>query len=126
MGIDFKQGERGVCCGKIDDAGAADLRVVADAAEEPVRDARRAAAAQSDLRGAVLVNGNLHDLGGAGDDDAEFFFGKELQAQKDAEAGTERRREQAGTRGGADESERAISMTWVRAAGPWPMMMSSL
>jgi len=49
-----------------------------------------------------------------------------LEAEEDAEAGAERRGEQAGRVVAATKVKGRISMTWVRAAGPWPMMMSSL
>ena len=88
------------------DARAAHLRVVAHAAQQAVGNARRAARAQRNLRRAVGVDGNLHHLGGALDDDAQFLFGVKLQAQQNAEARAQRRTQQAGPRGGADERER--------------------
>jgi len=52
-------------------------------------------------------------------DDAQFFFGVKLQAQQNAETRAQRRREQAGPRGGPMKVKGLISITWVRAAGPW-------
>ena len=46
------------------------------------------------------------DFGGALDDDPQVVVGIELQPQQDAEARTQRRGEQAGTGGRADEGER--------------------
>ena len=85
----------------------ADFGVVADAAQQAVGDARSAARTHGDFGGAVLVDGDADDLGGAGDDDAQLVVGVELQAEKDSEARAERRREQAGARGGGDEGEGA-------------------
>ena len=56
----------------------------------------------------------------------QIFVRVELQPQHDAEARAQRRRKQPGPRGGADKGERRTSSVWVRADGPWPMMMSSL
>ena len=79
--------------------------VVADAAQQAVGDARCAAGAHGDFGGAVAVDGDAEDFGGALDDEAEFVVGVELEAQQDAEAGAQRRGEQAGARGGGDEGE---------------------
>ena len=49
--------------------------------------------------------GTLHHFGGALDDEAQLVVGVELEAQQDAEARAQRRREQAGARGGGDEGE---------------------
>ena len=103
--IDFQHGEGGVGGGPVDDARAAHLGVVAHAAQQAVGNARRAAGTKSDFRGAVLVDGNLHHFSGAGDDEAELFFGVELKAEQNAEAGPQGRGEQAGPGGGADEGE---------------------
>ncbi len=85
--------------------GGADLGVVADAAQQAVGDARGAAGAHGDLGGAVAVDGNAEDFGGALDDEAELVVGVELEAQEDAEARAQRRGEQAGAGGGGDEGE---------------------
>ena len=55
--VDFEQGERGLRGGAVDDAGGADLGVVADAAQQAVGDARSAAGTQRNLRRAVLIDG---------------------------------------------------------------------
>ena len=39
---------------------------------------------------AILVDGDLHDFGRARDDEAEFFFVIELEAEQDAEAAPQR------------------------------------
>ena len=105
VGIHFEQGEGCVGGGAVDGAGAADLRVVADAAQEAIGDAWSAAGAQCDFGGAVCVDGDTQDLGGALDDEAEFVLGVELQAQEDAEARTQWRTEESGPGGGAHEGE---------------------
>ena len=106
---------------------APDLGEVADSTQKAVGDARGSAAAHGDFGGAVLVDFDVHDVGGAGDDEAEVFVGIELEAEEDAEAGAERRAERRpGRVAAATKVKGRISMTWVRAAGPWPMMMSSL
>jgi len=93
--------------------------------EQAVGDAWRAAGAHGDLGGAVGVDGDVQDFGGAPDDETELVVGVELQAQQDAEAAAQRRRQQAGRVVAPTKVKGLISMTWVRAAGPWPMMMSS-
>ena len=85
----------------------ADFGVVADAAQQAVGDAGSAARTHGDLGGAVLVDGDADDLGGAGDDDAQLVVGVELQAEEDSEAASQGRRQQAGARGGGDEGEGA-------------------
>ncbi len=97
----------------------ADLGIVADAAQQAVGDARCATGAQGDLRRAVGIDGDLHHLGGAFDDEAEFLFGVELEAEQDAKTGAQGRAEQAGTGVAPINVKGRISMTWVRAAGPW-------
>ena len=87
VGIDFKHFEGGHGGGAVDLAGCANLGVIADAAEEAVGDAGCAAGTHGDLGGAVAVDGDVEDFGGAFDDPAEFVVGVELEAEKDAEAG---------------------------------------
>jgi hypothetical protein len=105
VGVDFEEGEGSLGGCAVDATGGADFGEVADAAEEAVGDAGCAAGAHGDLGGAVAVDGDAEDFGGALDYPAEFVVGIELEAEKDAEAGAERRREQAGARGGSDEGE---------------------
>ncbi len=105
VGVDFEEFEGGVGGGAVDDAGGADLGVVADAAQETVGDARGAAGTHGDFGGAIAVDGDVEDFGGALDDETELVVGVELQAQQDAEAGAHGRAEQAGARGGGDEGE---------------------
>jgi hypothetical protein len=99
--------------------------VVADAAQQAVGDAWRAAGAHGDLGGAVAVDGHAEDVGRALDDEAELVVGVELQAQQDAEARAQRRREQAGARGGGDEGEGLDVQLEGARGGPGPIMMSS-
>lgn len=91
--------------GSVDVARAANLGVVADAAQEAVGDAWCASGANSDFDGAVVVDGDVEDFGGALDDEAKIVVGVEVKAEKDSEAGAERRGEQAGPRGGGDKGE---------------------
>ena len=60
--------------------------------------------------------GHADDFGGALDDEAQLVVGVELQAQQDAEARAQRRREQAGARGGGDEGE-GLDLHHVGARG---------
>jgi hypothetical protein len=105
MGVDFEEFEGGYGGGAVDVAGGADFGEVADAAEKAVGDAGCATGAHSDFGGAVVVDGDAQDFGGALDDPAEFVVGVELEAEKDAEAGAERGRQEARAGSGRDEGE---------------------
>ena len=104
--VDLEQRERLVGGGVRHDAGPADLGPVADAAQQPVGDARRAAAARGDRERAGLVDPHVEDLGRAVDDAREVGGRVGLEPVLDAEAVAQRRREQPGARRRADERER--------------------
>ena len=116
VGVDFKEGEGGLCGGEVDNAGGADLGVVADAAEEAVGDARGSAGAHGYFGGAVLVDGDTEDFGGALDHEAKLVVGVELQAQQDAEAAAQGGGEHAGSGGGCDKGE-GTNLHHVRPCG---------
>jgi len=92
----------------------ANLRVVANAAKQPVGDTRRSAGTKGNFSSAILIDGNLHHLCRAGDDEAKFLFGVELETQQNAKARTQGRRKQAGPGSGANKSEGA-NLHHVRA-----------
>src|SRR5688572_17557698 len=71
------------------------LREVAHPAQQAVGDARRAAAAARDLLGAVLVDGDPQQLRRAPDDGRQVPGLVEVEAVDDAEAGSQRRGDQA-------------------------------
>src|SRR5690606_21530376 len=84
---------------------AGDLGVVADAPQEPLRDAHRAAGAPADLEGGVGVEGVAearrvlrHALG-------QLLARVELEVLDDAEAAAQRPGDEPRSRGGADERE---------------------
>src|SRR3954469_6587451 len=104
--VDLEQLERGVGRRAVDDAGAADLGPVAHALEQPVGDARRAAAALGDRPPAAVVERHAEDRRRAPDDPREVVGAVGLEAVLDAEAVAQRRREQPGPRRRADERER--------------------
>src|SRR3954471_665999 len=81
------------------------LGEVADASQQPVGDARRAARSFGDLLRAVLVDVDLHHLGGAVDDLLEVGGGIEVEPHLDPEPRTHRRSEHAESGGGADQGE---------------------
>ena len=85
MGVDFEEFEGGYGGGAVDVAGGADFGEVADAAEEAVGDARCSSGAHGDFGGAVVVDGDAEDFGGALDYPAELIVGVELEAKEDAE-----------------------------------------
>src|ERR1017187_1209648 len=84
VSIHFKHGEGGFGGRKVDRARAAHLRIVANAAQQAIRNARRSARAQRNLSGAILIDRNLHPFRGAGNDEAKFIFRVKLQAQQNA------------------------------------------
>ena len=86
-------------------ARAAHLGVVAHALEQPVGHARRAARAARDRARAGPVDLDAEDPGRALDDVGEVVRVVEVEPVRDAEAVAQRRREQAGARGGADQRE---------------------
>ena len=64
--------------------------VVAHPAQQAVGDARRAARARGDARGAIDVDGHAEDAGRTRDDFLELADGIELEALHDAEAVSQR------------------------------------
>ena len=89
-----------------DRAVGPDLRVVADAAEQAIGDARRATRTARDFVGRFRLDADAEDPRGATYDLADVLFGVVVEPMDDAEAGAQRRRQQAGARRGADERER--------------------
>ena len=81
------------------------FRKIADAAQQTVRDARRAAAAASDFGGAFLVHRDAENFRGPLHDSQQIFGRIKFQAMHDAKARPQRRHDQACARGGADQRE---------------------
>ena len=79
---------------------------VAHAAQDAVRDARRAARAARDLLGGVVGDLDAEDARRAVDDRAELAGVVVVEPERHAEAVAQRRRQQAGARRRADERER--------------------
>ena len=88
-----------------DRAVGAHLRVVADAAQQPVDDARRAARPLGDLGRGGRVDRHVQDPRRAADDFLEVRRRVELEAVDDAEARAQRRGQQPGARRRADQRE---------------------
>ena len=116
VGVHFEhfEGVFGGCA--VDFAGAANLSVIANAAQEAVGDARSSAGTHGDFGSSWGIDGNVEDFGRALDDGAEIFVGVELQTQEDSEAGAQGRGQQAGARGGTDEGE-GLDVHDMRARG---------
>jgi len=114
--IDFQHLERRFRGGEIDVSGGADLRVVADSAEQAIGDAGRASGTAGDFGGAFAIDFHAEDFCGTLDDDAEIIVRVELEAQQKAEARAQRGGEQARARGGSDESE-GLHVHGVGASG---------
>ena len=104
--VHFQHGEGGAGDLAGDVAVGPHLGEVADALEQPVGDARRPARAPGQFLRPVQFDGNIQDDGGAGDDLHQVFGRVELKVVLDAEAVSERRREQAGAGGRPDQGER--------------------
>ena len=81
------------------------LRVVADAAEEVVGDARRPPAAAGDLERARVVDGDVEFRGGAADDLGERLRVVVGEAVDEAEARAQGSRDESNARRRADERE---------------------
>ncbi len=88
-----------------DAAVALHFREIADAAQEPVGDARSPASAPRDLARSALVEVHAQLLRGATDDLLEIFGGVVVEAADDAEAVAQRAGEQPRPRGRTDERE---------------------
>ena len=84
----------------------ADLGDVAHAAEDPVRDARRAARAPRDLDRRLGLDLDAEDARRAVDDRRELLRRVVVEAERHAEAVAKRRRQQARARRRADQRER--------------------
>ena len=84
----------------------AHLGVVADPAQQPVGDARRAPRAGGDLGGALGGQLDPEQAGGAVHDEVELVRLVELEVGGEAEAVAQRAGQQAGAGGGADQGER--------------------
>ena len=106
-GIDFELEQRPVGELAVDLVQPAGMGEVADAAQQPAGDARRAARAPRDLVGAVRRHADAEHAGAAVDDQFELGLGVEIQPHRNAEAVAQRIGEQARARGGADQRELA-------------------
>jgi hypothetical protein len=100
--VDLQERERVARLAR-DAAAGAHLREVAYAAEEPVRDPRRAARAARDLRPAGGIERHVQ-MRRARENALELARGVEVEAERRAEAIAERRRQEAWRRR-ADEAE---------------------
>ena len=89
-----------------DDALVAHLREVAHAAQKPVGHARRPAGAPRDLQRRLVVDRSGQDAGRPPHDGGELVVVVVLEPLPDAETVAQRRGEQTGARGGADQRER--------------------
>ena len=104
--IDLEPAERLVGLAGVDRLDPVDGGEIADPAQEPRGDARRAARAAGDLGGAVRREVDAEDAGAAPDDVLEFRDGVEIEPDRNAEAVAERRGEEAEPGGRADQRER--------------------
>ena len=108
--VDLEHVQRGVGGRGVDRAVAVDLRVVADALEQAVGDARRAARALGDRPRAVQVRPATSSTPALRATIAASSSGAvEVEPVLDAEAVAQRRRQQAGAGGRADQRERRRS-----------------
>ena len=103
--VDLEHPERVVGDLAVDPPLPPDLGEIADAAQEPVGDAGRAARALRDLERSLLVDLDVEELRGASDDPDEIFGLVEIEAGDDAEAAPHRRRDHPRARRRADEGE---------------------
>jgi hypothetical protein len=108
-----------------DHAVGLDLGVVADPAEQPVGDARRAARPRGDLRGALVGQVDAEQAGRAVHDAVEVGGLVVLQPGGEPEPVAQRARQQPGAGGGADERERRDLERDRRGTGPLPMTTST-
>src|SRR5690606_18196218 len=97
--------EGGLCDGPGHDTVGAHVGVVADAAQQPVGDTRRAAGTTGDLRGGVVAQIDPEDRRGTVQDPLQFGRLVEVHVRGETEPVAERAGEGAGTRGRADEGE---------------------
>src|SRR5690606_32066563 len=94
------------CATLVDAPAGPDLGVVTHPAQQAVGDARRAARAAGDLAGAIRFAVDAQDPRRTAHDPGQLLGRVELQALDDAEAVAQRRGQQAGAGGGADQGER--------------------
>ena len=104
--VDIEHLQGGIGDRPRDVSGCANLGIIAHPPQKPVRDTRRAARAACDLDRALGFDGDLEQLGRAGDDARELLGGVELQPGNDPEAVAQRVGQHASARGRADQSER--------------------
>jgi hypothetical protein len=90
---------------RVDAAVAVDLGVIANAAQEPVDDPRRAASAPGDGRRAVRAQLHAEQSGRADDDRSEIRNVVEVEPVRGAKAVTQRARDAAGARRGPHDRE---------------------
>src|SRR6266545_1895103 len=79
--------------------------VVAHATQQAVGDSRRSTRAARDLVGGFGTDRNTENVGGAADDDGQRLDVVKIQTMDNPEPRAQRRCEQAGPRGGADEGK---------------------
>ena len=105
LGVDLEQVER--LCGDLarDRAVVANLRDVADAAQDPVRDPRCPARPARDLGGRVVLDLDAEDAGGAPHDRRELILVVVAEPEGHPEAVAQRCRQKTGARRRPDESE---------------------
>ena len=84
--VDLQHLECGLSGSAVDGAGAAHLRIIADASQQAVGDAGSAPGTKRNLGSAVSVDGHLQHLGGAFNHVAQLFLRVELQTQQDAKS----------------------------------------
>ena len=120
--VQFKCGTRGR---PVHHTVAAHLRVVADPAEQSVRDPGRAARAPRDLRAAGVHAAARRADRPTPQDDFELTRFVEVEVSGKTEPVTQRRRKQPGARRGTDQVNGAISSGIAVAPGPLPMTTST-
>ncbi len=100
--IGTEHGERFLCYTARDAASGANFREISCAAQKPIGDARCSTATTGNFFGAAFVHFNGKNFGGAVKNDEQVFRLVKFEAVDDAEAGTKRRGDESGARGGAD------------------------
>src|SRR5581483_6936145 len=118
--VHLEQGERLLRDGGRDRALVPHLGHVADAAEDPVRDPRRAARACGDELGGVVGDLDPEDARRPPHDRRELGRVVEVEPEGEAEAVAQRRRQEAGARRRADERERRQVEGQRAGGGPLP------
>src|SRR6185503_16652155 len=117
--IDLEQIHRGLRDGLRDFAVGFDLRVVAHAPQQAVRDARRSARACRDLARAQVVYRQIENARGAPRDLSEIGSRIEFEMLRDAESIAQRRRQESRACRRADERERLQRQLDRARAGPF-------